>query len=168
MHDIVLALSPIAGLTANCMMQISIAHLMRRTSSSIVSGALFGLLATCVVFVWAASGNRRGLADWFVAFVTYGALSFGYWNFLNLNSTSVRIRVIREMLHRRGGITRAELLAEYSGDEFLRRRLVRLEKSSKQLAFLSGRWVLRKSTLYRAAQVLGWFRNLLLPGYLEE
>jgi hypothetical protein len=89
-------------------------------------------------------------------------LAFGYWAFVNLNITSLRIRILREILHAGAGISRQQLTAEYSAEEFLRRRLERL-RNGGQISFRDERWRLESRTLPALAQVLGVIRAVVLP-----
>jgi len=92
-----LTLAPVAGLAANVFAQIACARILRRLGLSIVAGALCGLLVTALCTALDSTSAGIALAaDWAVAILTYFALAFGYWAFLNLNITSLRIRILRE------------------------------------------------------------------------
>lgn len=158
-----LTLAPVAGLAADVFAQIACARILRRPGLSIVVGALFGLIIT--VLFTALNLTTTGIAlvaDWAVPILTYFALAFGYWAFLNLNITSLRIRMLREMLQSSGAISRSELTARYSADEFLRRRLERLE-ASRQMSCRDGRWRLESRTLLMLARTMEALRALVLP-----
>jgi hypothetical protein len=100
---------------------------------------------------------------WLTSATTYIALAFGFWAFLNLNMTSLRIRMLREMLHAKRNMTRAELLDRYSPDEFLRRRLARLERSG-QLMIKDGGYSLRSRNLLYASYCVNFLRSLVFAG----
>jgi hypothetical protein len=163
-------LAPVFGLGGDVVAQIVCAHLSRRVGLSIVTGAAFGLAVTAVAMALSLAGGGtivHLLATWAVALLTYLALAFGYWAFVNLNITSLRIRMLREILHSAAGISQTELMAHYSSEEFLRRRLDRL-KNAGQLSFRGERWRLESRNLLILARVLETFRALLLPGYRRE
>jgi len=62
--------------------------------------------------------------------LTYTGLAFGYLNLVNLNVTSLRIRLIRELFDRHpAGISREEIAEIYSAREIVKRRLERLRRS---------------------------------------
>lgn len=99
---------------------------------------------------------------WLTSVVTYLAFSFGFWAFLNLNMTSLRIRVLREILRSDGAITRAELHRRYSPGEFLRRRLARLRHYG-HLRFHEGHYYLGSRNLLYISYFLDTLRLLILP-----
>jgi len=161
--DWVLTAAPLVGLAIDCVAQIAIAHLAKRASFSITVGAACGLAATIGLVAFSQASGTSGVGILILDILTYVALAFGYWVFLNLNLTSVRIRLIREMLHRPSGISREELLRRYSAEEFLRRRLERLQQGSRQFSYTDGRWYLRKRSLLFAALTLNALRALIIP-----
>lgn len=164
--DWLLTAAPLLGLAIDCAGQIAFAHAARRSGASIVTGALCGLVTTCGIIAYAAVSAAPGFVGaptWAILLMTYFALAFGYWVFLNLNLTSVRIRLIRELLKNSNGTSRAEILQRYSAEEFLQRRLERLRDGSRQFSYTNGRWRLRKRTLLYAARAIGALRALLIP-----
>jgi len=167
--DWVVTSASVIGLGADVIAQCTFAHASRRTNQSIAFGVLCGLIVTIGVLWETTTLTLEAAPAWLMVLLTYAALSFGFWAFLNLNLTSLRIRIIREMLHMEGGISRDDLMRRYSPEEFLRRRLERLEHSSKQLTRLeSGRWGLRSRTLLSVAQIMGVARVIVMPPPRDE
>jgi hypothetical protein len=140
-----LTFAPIIGLGTNCLTHILCRKVFGlRTGYALVCGFFLGLSVVAVVVAATlpaaiSTGDLAGL--WAALGLTYVALAFGFWAFLNLNMTSLRIRMLRELLHSEQGMARAELLDRYSPEEFLRRRLVRLECSG-DLALSDGQYSL--------------------------
>jgi hypothetical protein len=168
--DWVLAFAPVIGLAGDVTAQIVCAHLLRRTGLSILAGAAFGLVLTFIAagLSMASDGSIVDLvATWIVALATYLALAFGYWTFVNMNITSLRIRMLREILRSGDGISQTELMANYSYEEFLRRRLERLNNAG-QLSFRDERWRLESRNLLIIARILETFRAVLLPSGLRR
>jgi hypothetical protein len=153
-----ISLAPLFGLCCDVAAQIVCAHVLRKTGLSIIAGAAVGLIATAAVL----AGSSASSAEWIGGLVTYLALAFGYWAFVNLNITSLRIRMLREILNSSDGISQADLVAEYSPEEFLRRRLARL-KNAGQLSYDGDRWRLESGNLLVLARTLDAFRAVLLP-----
>lgn len=58
--------------------------------------------------------------------ITYGALGYGYFHFVNLGETARRIRLLRELYEAGGGLGHQQLLARYSAKEIVDKRLRRL------------------------------------------
>jgi len=145
--------------------QVACAHLLGRVGASIVAGFLFGLFATAAsAFLSIAPAQPTGdlLSTWTIVLATYLALAFGYWAFLNLNITSLRIRLLRELLACPQGTSRSDLMARYSSEEFLRRRLMRLE-NGRQMTCVDGQWRLESRTLLLLAQTFALLRFIALP-----
>ncbi len=165
-----LAAAPVLGLAVNAIVQIACAHATHRIGLAIAAGALGGLVATALIAAGSASsdpGLIAKLGDWTLAVLTYAALAFGYWAFLNLNRTSLRIRILRELLGHPAGISPAEFAQEYSADELLQRRLQRLEGGG-HLSCRDGRWRLQSNKLLATARVIDAVRALILPAWVRQ
>jgi hypothetical protein len=93
-------------------------------------GFLTGLAATIAASLGALFYGRSPLADGAALLalnvLAYLALAFGYFNFINLNIASLRIRMLQEILEANGRISRAQLLCYYNADEVARLRIARL------------------------------------------
>jgi hypothetical protein len=162
-----LTFAPIIGLGANCLTHILCRKVFGlRTDYALVCGFLLGLLITAGVIAAnvpasASAGDLAGL--WITLGLTYVALAFGFWAFLNLNMTSLRIRMLRELLHSEHGMSRVELFGRYSAEEFLRRRLVRLQRSG-DLALVDGRYRLGSQKLLYLDRCLKVLRAVIFAG----
>jgi hypothetical protein len=86
-----------------------------------------------VVFVRSTSCRlcTRFGDTWLLGGATFLALAFGFWTFLNLNITSMRIRILRELLRAGGCMALSDMAEIYTPAERLRRRLERLEKAAR-------------------------------------
>jgi hypothetical protein len=162
-----IALAPLLGLAANVLAHLAAANAARgKVGVSMMAGTACGLaitLAATYAGSAAAPGLRVDLFDtWLLGIASYLALSFGFWAFLNLNLTSMRIRMLRETFRAGGSIPLAILLERYAPAERLRRRLERLAKGG-QLVKLDGRWRLRSRHLLVVAQCLRLMRVIVLP-----
>jgi hypothetical protein len=98
-----------------------------------------------------------------VNLVIASALGFCYWNFLNLNITSLRIRILREMLQMDGySMTHVDLRSRYGESEMLDRRLQRL-LTAKQIQYKNGRYTLQSTPLLWLANILRQLRRIIIP-----
>jgi hypothetical protein len=162
-----LTFAPIIGLGTNCLTYILCRKVFGlRTGYALVCGFLLGLavMAAIVVANLPAATSVADLAGlWSTLGLTYIALAFGFWAFLNLNMTSLRIRILRELLHSEHGMARAELFERYSAEEFLRRRVARLERSG-DLALIDGRCSLGSRKLLYVDLCLKFLRDVILAG----
>ncbi|HLN38113.1 MAG TPA: hypothetical protein VK337_10050 [Xanthobacteraceae bacterium] len=167
-----ITIAPVAGLALNVLTQIMTAHLSRgKIGASIIIGILGGLALTLAVIALAhtaAPGATGGFADtWLLGVTTYLALAFGFWAFLNLNITSLRIRILRELVRAGGSLALSDMPVLYSGAERLRRRLERLENGG-QIVCKDGRWRLRSWQVLAIARCVEALRNLILPRSARE
>lgn len=162
-----LTFAPIIGLATNCLTHILCRKVFGvRTGYTLVCGFLLGLFTAAVIVAAnepaaISAGDLTGL--WATFGLTYVALAFGFWAFLNLNMTSLRIRMLRELLHSRHGMARTELLGRYSPEEFLRRRLARLERSG-DLALSGGHYCLGSRKLLYLDHCLKILRAIIFAG----
>lgn len=122
MECFLLLLAPVGALLVNVVVQLA-AHFLRPRTPIVISylaGFAVGAVGA-VVLAWAG-----GPADWIISLLTFGGLSYGYTNFVNVNYSSLRLRLLKEMV-RDGGVVAAEdLRARYGSEAVLDRRLLRL------------------------------------------
>jgi len=165
--DWILAVAPVAGLAVNVALQFAgIRILPGRLAASIIAGAIFGLAATFVLISLALAQlptPGTGMVDaWSVGTLTYLTLAYGFWAFLNLNITSLRIRMLRTILLAGGSIEKKALLDQYTPEERLRRRLQRLENGG-QIRRQNGRWRLNSRLLLVLARCVEVLRAVVMP-----
>jgi hypothetical protein len=162
----IITTAPLAGLAFNALTQIMVVHLSRgKIGASIIIGILSGLASTLAVIALGlteAPGATDGFVDsWLLGVATYLALAFGYWEISNLNITSLRIRILRQLLRAGGSIALADMPVLYSGAERLRRRLERLENGG-QIMRKDGRWRLRSWQVLAIARCVEALRSIIL------
>lgn len=160
-----IAIAPLAGLAIDVVTQIVVVHLTRgKVGASIIIGILSGLALTLAVVslgLTKAPGATDGFVDtWLLGVATYFALAFGFWAFLNLNITSLRIRILRELLRAGGSIALSDMPAVYTPAERLNRRLERLAKGG-QITCEDGRWLLRSWQVLAIARGVKALRGLI-------
>jgi hypothetical protein len=163
----IITFAPLAGLAINVACEIAVTHAFRFSLwISIMTGALSGLAATIGLILFAVvdlSLQQIQLADiWLVDGLTYAALAIGFWAFLNLNVTSLRIRMLRTILRADGVLKKSDLLAEYTLEERLHRRLKRL-RNAGQIRLNGDRWQLTASGVLMIARGIEVLRLLILP-----
>jgi hypothetical protein len=163
-----ITIAPVAGLALTVLTQIMAVHVSGgKVGASIVIGILGGLAVTLAVIALGRAETPRasdGFVDnWLLGVATYLALAFGFWAFLNLNITSMRIRILRELLRAGGSIALSDMAVFYTPAERLRRRLERLEKGG-QIKREDGRWLLGSWQVLAIARCVEALRSLLFPG----
>ena len=159
--------APLAGLALTLLAQIVVVHVSRgKVGASIIIGIFCGLAMTLAVIALGCAETPSatdGLVDtWLLGGATYLALAFGFWAFLNLNITSMRIRILRQLLRAGGRMALFDMAVSYTPAERLRRRLERLEKGG-QIMCDDGRWRLRSWQVLAVARCVEAWRSFILP-----
>jgi hypothetical protein len=159
--------APLAGLALTVLAQIVVVHACRgKVGASIIIGIFCGLAATLAVIAQGRAETPSatgGFVDtWLLGAATYLALAFGFWAFLNLNITSMRIRILRQLLRAGGRMALSDVAVSYTAAERLRRRLERLEKGG-QIMCEDGRWRLRSWQVLAVARCVDAWRSFVLP-----
>lgn len=131
MYPLVVA-APVLGLAAYCLAQIVVARFTpgRSPYHSLKLGFIGGLIVALAVSGWAVGRMAIGLEDRtgyvVLNLLTYLALAFGYFNFVNLTVASLRIRLLEEIREAGGALPAATLKAAYNSSEVVAIRLQRL------------------------------------------
>ena len=118
------------------------------------------LLALLVLLPWPerlAARDRAGIAA--AAALTYGALGYCYFHFVNLGATARRIRLMAELVAAPEGLTREGILARYGAREIVARRFERLVATGQVVQDggryrLSGRALLLSARLMVALKII--------------
>jgi hypothetical protein len=125
-------LAPVLGLAAYCLTQILVARSTpgRSPYHSLTFGFVGGLVVAMVISGWGV-GAMMIRAEDRVGYVvlnllTYLALAFGYFNFVNLTVASLRIRLLEEIREAGGALPTDALKAAYNSHEVVAIRLQRL------------------------------------------
>lgn len=156
-----LTLSPLIGLAINVVGQVTSVHLFHRVSLSILAGLVIGLGGTIFIYYLLSDKAFFPIGMGCTSVLTYLSLSFCYWAFLNLNITSLRIRMARELLSNNLLQTK-DLLRQYSPQELFNRRIQRLETAG-HIKNLSGKWTLLSKKLLIFIIVSSNLRKLIIP-----
>jgi hypothetical protein len=162
-----IAIAPLAGLALTVLTQIVVVHVSGgKVGASIIIGILGGLAVTLAVIALGRAGAPGAMGEfvdtWLLGVATYLALAFGFWAFLNLNITSMRIRILRELLRAGGGMASSDVTVFYTPAERLRRRLERLETGG-QIKREDGHWRLGSWQVLAIARCVEALRRLLFP-----
>jgi hypothetical protein len=162
-----LAMVPILGLAVDivtqfilCRVRGSGGHLRNQFIS--FGAGLASAAAALLLFLSRADAGWPDLVGYFTLYiVTYSFLGFCFFNVINLNVSSLRIRIIREIYGQRPlAVPSAVIKAKYSVSDMLDARLLRLE-SGGQLRRVSGRYYLRRGAVVHIAHFFSSLRSLL-------
>lgn len=133
--------------------------------ASIIYGLLFGGIFYCLIN-WSLSDNQN-LEIVYVGFLIYLTFSFCFWAFLNLNLTSLRIRILKELYLHPQGLSRLSLTERYSPEELLLRRIQRL-KANGQIVTKQDKLQLQSKQLLVIYLIIQGLRILILPKRVRE
>ena len=153
-----LTIAPILALIVNVIANIICMHTTQRVILSIFSGILAGLMA--LYFIVPEAGFNEATS---ISILSYLALSFCYWAFINLNRTSLRIRLVRELLKEKSyALSTEQIMQRYSPKELIDRRIERLEKTN-QIKREGESFVLLNKKLLFIVNTITFMRKLIMP-----
>ena len=129
---VLLAFAPVAGLIAYGISHVPFCWMLRRSNYllPLVIGFFVGLIATLTITAFAVHHQDDKVADSVALLalnsLTYLGLGWCYFNLVNINFASLRIRMLKEIADAGGTMSRTELLAEYNTGQVIARRMQRL------------------------------------------
>lgn len=133
------------------------AHFLRSVVIGFAAGACF-LVASELALPSVSGSFWRG----FVANpIWYAALSYCYFNFINLGQSSIRIRIYEEIRRHPDGMPAAELDRKYNEALLMHMRLERLMESG-DIGLSSGRYFIRRKRLVPIATIIFQMKRIVL------
>jgi hypothetical protein len=145
-----LALAPVFGLISYTLSHLVACRIIRNRGNyfPLVVGCGFGITATAAVSIAALLQMQVGLADGLALtgtnLVAYLAFAFGYFNFVNLNIASLRIRMIQELAESGGELPAKRLAGLYNTETVIAVRIDRLARGGHLVErggrYYSGKW----------------------------
>jgi hypothetical protein len=127
-----LAIAPVSGLGVYCFSHVLLSRTVgnRGHYFPLFLGCLVGLATvfanSVAVLVLMQSGVLDGIALVAMNVVCYLAFSFGYFNFINLNIASLRIRMLQELAESGGEMPVEKLTSLYNTNAMIAVRINRL------------------------------------------
>jgi hypothetical protein len=164
--DYVKILVPVSCFTLNVVLQVLCLRFFSGIGllRSIYIGFSLGLLllsylGLCTFFYFNISLLAyQGL--FLTSLVTYTALGYSYFHFLNLGETARRIRILRELYDAKEGLSYAQLLQRYNTRMIIDVRMKRLI-DSHQIDFINGRYYIRDFLVLNFARMVVRMKKLL-------
>jgi hypothetical protein len=166
-----LVIAPVVGLGVYCVSHVLVSRAARKRGHyfPLFLGCLIGLAATIggtlamLALMQAALGDGLALAVMNV--VCYLALSFGYFNFINLNIASLRIRMLQELADSGGTMPMEKLSALYNTDAVIALRIDRLAAGG-HLVERDGRYYTGKRAFLVVGRIFDLLRLMILGSKL--
>lgn len=163
-----LLFAPACGLLADIALQAALPRFATRTGPIRLQFLAFGAgaVVTLILLVAMVLGGTYTAADrlGYIAMhlLIYACSGFCFFNVISANVSSLRVRILREMLALHPAPMDDEVLhARYSAREMLAARLVRLQAGG-QVEERAGRYHLCKSGLSLVGGIFSALRRLLL------
>lgn len=132
---------------------------------SLILGFLGGFLCLLILEFYIFSILKSLLIDFYLVFVanviTYSALGYCYFHFINWGETSRRIRILRELYESDNGLTFAEILERYNAKEIIQVRFLRL-LANGQIIIKDGSLFIGKKTVLLIAKIVVFLKLLIL------
>jgi hypothetical protein len=151
----------------NVLSQLALCRYFRRLGllDTILIGFLCGfvlLLGIEMIFIVAA---KLPVADCCgqlaMSGITYAALGYGYFHFVNLGETARRVRIMRELYDSRTGLSMKEILERYNARTIVDLRLARLTANG-QVICRDGRYYIGKRTVLFMAKIIVALKLIVL------
>lgn len=154
-------LAPILGVFAGIAAQVAV-H-MSLPNKPIVLSYAAGFVCGAVVSLTVLFGcfPETSLSDAVVTLLTFGGLNYCYNNFVNLNFSSLRIRLLKEVLSSGGSESLATIASQYGSKAVLQRRLERLV-SWGQLQEQNGRFRANNGSFLLLALIFSILKKIML------
>ena len=159
--------APLIGLAAYTVVHVTYNRLTRgrKLLTGFVIGLLAGWITEIAISLRAVSDGQPAWIDAaslvVVNQLAYLALAYGYVNFVNILMTSLRLRILHELLAAENGLTAEEMSQRYNARDLVGTRLRRLT-SSNHLRCENGRYYSRFTSLLLIAKFSWMLKSLLL------
>lgn len=157
-------LVPMAALMLNIAIQVAgVRYIM---TLGILKSVLLGFAAgfaglVALEFVLSDGLGWVLVVDTATGAVTYGALGYCYFHFINLGETARRIRILREIYEAGGSLTIEGILKRYNAKEIVHHRLNRL-LANGQIRYENNRYFIANQTVLNIAKIIGLMKLLML------
>lgn len=168
-----ISLAPLVGLAVDVAGHLAATWLMRlpKLYPRLLVGAACGLAATIATVIAAARTaelpTAEGSAYLLFDAATFAILSFGYFNFVQLNISSLRVRIANEIHDSPAGLEPHRLAELYNARRIVDERLDRLVRG-RQIDLRQGRYYHRKSLVYGISLAMNFLKKITLGRQVGE
>ena len=159
--------SPVFGLIINVTIQLLGCRYIERLGvlKSVFTGFLCGLgivFITDITYCFSAKLPLMECFAWLsLSTVTYVALGYCYFHFINLGETARRVRIAIELWESEIGLSMDELIKRYSASDIINYRLQRMI-NNEQIVDRNGAYHIGKPTMLWMAKLLVMMKLILL------
>ncbi|MEQ8787998.1 MAG: hypothetical protein RIC55_16950 [Pirellulaceae bacterium] len=164
MTELALAVSPVIALSCNVLVQLKAGRSGQSFTRSVAFGFGVGLVVclsmATLTLLLSPFGPLEALCRFCASSAAYLALSFCYFNFLNLGHGSIRMRIFDQVSRHAEGLGWDKALKEYDDERLMEIRLRRLV-DHRFIAQDDGRYVLRSKPLLVLASAIRLAKRLI-------
>lgn len=152
-------LFPVIGLVINILFQVLGFRYIANIGllKSIFLGFAVGLFSVITLetygFFTMSKSEQDFIAIIIVNLMTYSALGYCYFHFVNLGETARRIRIMRELYDSEGGLSLGGILARYSAPDIVYKRVERLLNNG-QISEKNGRYYVGSPVMLIMAKIM--------------
>jgi hypothetical protein len=143
------AIITVAALLGNVLSQILSLLLFKKLG--VLNSAFLGFILGFVIVCRAASLE---------CFVTYVALSYCYFHFINMGETARRVRILAELRDSKEGLSEKEILERYNSKEIVEKRITRLVKN-RQVVIRDNKYYIAAPVMLFASKIMLAFKFIL-------
>lgn len=169
----ILVLAPALGLAADVLAHLMVTWSLRGSGVyfRLACGAVTGLAAAVAITLFASLRLNLAVPD-VVAYVLFNAasfliLSFGYFNLVQMNLSSLRLRIANELVDAADGVPAERLFALYDGRSIVDARLARLSRGG-QIVLRDGRYHHRLSLVYLIAVAMDTMKRIVFRRRIRD
>ncbi len=168
-----IAVAPTVGLAVDVVAHLAATWLspIRNLYYRLLFGAFWGAATTVVLTadatrLWSNPGVEAAA---YVLFNlgTFVILSFGYFNFVQMNVSSLRLRIANELFDNPQGVSLESLLDRYGAREIVDQRLARLARG-RQIERRGDRYVSRFSVVLLIATAMDRTKRMVLRRSIRD
>ena len=152
-------LFPVIGLVINVLFQvlgfryITNIGLLKSIFLGFAAGLFSVITLETYVFFTMSKAAQDFIAIIVVNLMTYSALGYCYFHFLNLGETARRIRIVRELYDSEGGLSISGILERYSARDIVQKRIERL-LNNRQIIEKNGRYYIGNPVMLMMANIM--------------
>ncbi len=165
-----LSMAPALGLALYCVSHVVVSRLapQRGCYYPLFVGFGIGLIGTLAtnagVLLYMQAGLADALALSMMNLAAYLAFAFGYFNFINLNVASLRIRMLQELMESGGTMPAAAFAACYKTEDVIDLRIDRLVRGG-HLIEEQGRFYSGKKRFLVVGRIFDFLRFAILGSH---
>lgn len=151
--------APVIGLILNVLFQvlgfryISGIGLLKSIFLGFLAGFFSVVILESYIFFTLCKSTQDFIAIIIVNLMTYSALGYCYFHFVNLGETARRIRIVRELYDSEGGLSLVGILARYSARDIVHKRVERLLNNG-QISEKDGRYYVGSPVMLIMAKIM--------------